>query len=92
MAGKKVLFSKPRQTSTVDLAKVDEWVSLGAEDYSATEVVKKELKVPVERVRMKRLSMDLPEQMHKDLMKYCVDRGTKASILVRDLLQKKIYK
>lgn len=92
MAGKKVLFSKPRQSTTVDLAKVDEWVSLGAEESATPAVEKKELKAPVERVRMKRLSMDLPEQMHKDLMKYCVDRGTKASILVRELLQKKIYR
>lgn len=91
-SGKKVMFSKPRQASAADMAKMDEWVSLGAEEAHVEVSSKPVLKTPEAKVRMKRLSMDLPEEMHKDLMKYCVDHGTKASILVRQLLQRKIYR
>ncbi len=95
--GKKVTFGRPRHTSS-DVAKMDEWVSRGAEvqnDIAETvlSVEKKSSKAAsVANEKMKRLSMDLPEQMHKDLMKYCVDHGTKASVLVRELLRKKIYR
>lgn len=93
MAGKKVLFAKPRQASAEDLAKMDEWVSLGAEEHHVESApVTPVLKTAPQRIRMKRLSMDLPEEMHKDLMRYCIEHGTKASILVRELLQKKIYR
>ena len=87
--GKKVLFGGRRPTAQA----VDEWVSQGAEVVHETaQVVKSSLvSAPDEKVKMKRLSMDLTDQMHRDLMKYCVDHDTKASILVRELLEKTIY-
>lgn len=88
-SGKKVLFGGRRPTAQA----VDEWVSQGAEGTHepATVIKKTPVAAPAEKVKMKRLSMDLTDQMHRDLMKYCVDHDTKASILVRELLEKTIY-
>lgn len=88
-SGKKVLFGGRRPTAQA----VDEWVSQGAEGAHepATVIKKAPVAAPAEKVKMKRLSMDLTDQMHRDLMKYCVDHDTKASILVRELLEKTIY-
>lgn len=41
--------------------------------------------------RMRRLSLDLPESMHRDLMMYCLTHDTKAADLLRKLITKQIY-
>ena len=92
-SGKKVLFGGRRPTAHVNPELVDEWVSQGAEAAHAEPepAAPKAAPAPAEKVKMKRLSMDLTEQKHRDLMKYCVDHGTKASVLIRQLLEKTIY-
>ena len=40
---------------------------------------------------MRRLSLDLPESMHRDLMVYCITHKTKAADLLRKLITKQIY-
>ena len=36
---------------------------------------------------MKRMTFDMPESLHKRLKLYCVEHGTKMSIVFRDLVE-----
>lgn len=63
----------------------DEWIAQGAEAAAAPASTK-------EKPAMKRLSLDLPATMHKELMAYCVEHDLKASELLRRLIEKEIHK
>lgn len=41
-------------------------------------------------IKMKRLSLDLPAELHRDLMRYCIDHDTKAADLLRNLIRKTV--
>ena len=36
---------------------------------------------------MKRMTFDMPENLHKKLKLYCVEHGTKRSTVIRDLVE-----
>lgn len=63
------------------------WVAQGAENVPGA--VKPDL---VEKEPMKRLSIDLPASLHKELMMYCATNGTKAAQVVRTLIEQTIRK
>ncbi|MFS7282069.1 plasmid partition protein ParG [Serratia proteamaculans] len=77
MSGKKVTFSaKPTKANNADA-----WV----ENRSIEEE-----KPPVEK--MKRLTIDVPESLHKSIKSACALRGTKIADEVRELLINKYEK
>lgn len=82
MTAKKIAL-KPKVRSTQDTAAMNAWVEQGAETKAP--VAKS---VTVEKEPMKRLSIDLPASVHRDLMMYCAANGTKAAQVVRGLLEK----
>lgn len=41
---------------------------------------------------MKRMTFDMPESLHKRLKLYCVEHGTKMSIVFRDLVENLLEK
>lgn len=43
-------------------------------------------------VKMKRLSIDVPAELHRDLMRYCIDHDTKAADLLRTLIRQTVFK
>lgn len=78
MSGKKVTFgAKP----TKPVPSVDAWV----ESRSVEEE-----QLPVEK--MKRLTIDIPESLHKSIKSACALRGTKIADEVRELLYNKYGK
>lgn len=43
-------------------------------------------------IKMKRLSIDVPAELHRDLMRYCIDHDTKATDLLRNLIRQTVFK
>lgn len=43
-------------------------------------------------IKMKRLSVDVPAELHRDLMRYCIDHDTKAADLLRNLIRQTVFK
>ena len=43
-------------------------------------------------LKMKRLSIDVPAELHRDLMRYCIDHDTKAADLLRNLIRQTVFK
>lgn len=43
-------------------------------------------------IKMKRLSIDVPAELHRDLMRYCIDHDTKAADLLRNLIRQTVFK
>lgn len=58
----------------------DAWVAQGAETAAK----------PVEKRAMKRLSFEIPSEMHRELMIYCVTKGIKMSELLRRLIAREL--
>lgn len=63
------------------------WVAQGAEVATPHPQI-----APADKEPMKRLSIDLPASLHKELMMYCAANGTKAAQLVRTLIEQTIQK
>lgn len=80
----KTISIKPKSRGALPRT-AEEWITQGAEgttpDLQHTE-----------KPAMKRLSLDLTVEMHKELMSYCVENGLKASELLRQLIDKEIHK
>lgn len=81
MSTKKITL-KPKVRTSPDDA-MNDWVKQGAETSAPAIKAAPEAKEPI-----KRLSIDLPASVHKDLMMYCAANGTKAAQVVRGLLEK----
>lgn len=43
-------------------------------------------------IKMKRLSIDVSAELHRDLMRYCIDHDTKAADLLRNLIRQTVFK
>ena len=43
-------------------------------------------------IKMKRLSIDVPAELHRDLMRFCIDHDTKAADLLRNLIRQTVFK
>lgn len=43
-------------------------------------------------IKMKRLSIDVPAELHRGLMRYCIDHDTKAADLLRNLIRQTVFK
>ena len=85
MTAKKISL-KPKARTAQDTAAMNAWVAQGAE--TQTLVAKP---AAVEKEPMKRLSIDLPASVHKQLMVYCATNGTKAAQVVRTLIEQTIH-
>lgn len=66
---------KPAQTSA------DAWVAQGAETTAKSLEAKG---------AMKRISVDIPLELHRELMIYCVTKGIKMSELLRRLIAREL--
>lgn len=78
---KKVLFSRPTISKKAD---ADAWVGAGAEDPRQTNL---ELTPTVEaQIEMKRLTIDIPIELHRRVKSQCATRGVKMADVIRDLL------
>jgi hypothetical protein len=74
MTGKKVAFgSKPQNIHTTT---PDDWV-----------VSRITPPVPVVEVKMKRLTLDVPEELHRKIKAACASRGAKMADEIRALLE-----
>jgi hypothetical protein len=73
MTGKKVAFgSKPKNTTATT---PDDWV--------ASRVIPE----PTVEVKMKRLTLDVPEELHRKIKAACANRGVKMVDEIRVLLE-----
>ena len=86
MTAKKIAL-KPKVRSPQDAAAMNAWVEQGAE--MAGPVAKSTAEA---KESMKRLSIDLPASVHKELMVYCATNGTKAAQVVRGLIEELLHK
>lgn len=78
MANKKInIGSKP----TGKLEDPNQWVLQGQESYEKTEDVQKN------RVKMKRLTLDIPEELHRAIKTKAVANGVAMADMLRELLQ-----
>lgn len=76
MSGKKIAFGKRPSTTTLP-EKADDWV---------------ETREAPEKEKMKRLTIDVPESLHRAIKAECAMRGTKIADEVRELLTQKFGK
>ncbi len=75
MSGKKISFG--RRPSTQQSAQADDWVaSRGQEEED-------------QPVRMKRLTVDIPESLHRAMKAECAMHGLKIADVVREMLTEK---
>lgn len=84
---RKTVSFKPQARKAASADAMNAWVEQGAESKSTPEAVPVESKEPI-----KRLSIDLPASVHRDLMMYCASNGTKAAQVVRGLLEDLLHK
>lgn len=85
MSRKTVLIKPQARKAQTDAMNI--WVAQGAENAARQHQV-----APAEKEPMKRLSIDLPASLHKELMMYCAANGTKAASLVREALLNILHK
>lgn len=71
MVGKKVAFSGKPQTKKESDASKDDWVKNRS----------------TEEVKMKRLTIDVPEELHRRIKSGCAGRGVKMADEIRALLE-----
>jgi ribosomal protein S16 len=86
MTAKKISL-KPKIRTPQDTAAMNAWVEQGAEMAAPAAKSTTEAKES-----MKRLSIDIPASLHRELMMYCVQNGTKAAQVVRGLLEEILHK
>jgi hypothetical protein len=70
---KKIAFRRPAGGDA------DAWVASGAE-------VQQPATVTASQTAMKRLTIDIPADLHRRVKRECADRGVKMADVVRDLL------
>lgn len=78
MSAKKVNFGK--KPKPVDM---EQWVSVRLGDHEAL-TPNPQLEQPE---KMKRLTLDIPESLHKAIKRHAVDTGVTMADLLRDLLE-----
>lgn len=83
---RKIVSFKP-QARKAQTDALNAWVAQGAEVATPHPQI-----VPAEKEPMKRLSIDLPASLHKELMMYCAANGTKAATIVREALLDILHK
>jgi len=72
MAGKKVAFGGKPKTKAVETATKDDWVK----------------NREAEPVKMKRFTIDVPEELHRRIKADCASRGVKMATEIRVLLER----
>lgn len=77
---KKVTIGPRPSIAAAPPAEADAWVGAGAEKTAEPRAAD---------VKMKRLTIDIPEGLHRAIKSQCVMRGTKIADEVRDLLIQK---
>lgn len=77
---KKVTIGPRPSIAAAPAAEADAWVGAGAEKAAEPRAVD---------VKMKRLTIDIPEGLHRAIKSQCAMRGTKIADEVRDLLIQK---
>lgn len=82
MTAKKISL-KTKVRTPQDTAAMNAWVEQGAPAAKSTTEGKES---------MKRLSIDIPASLHRELMMYCVQNETKAAQVVRGLLEEILHK
>lgn len=87
MSGKKVSFGAKPQPTQVALTP-DSWVS-GEEVGAEAETPAPKKPVDASKEPMKRLTIDIPENLHKRVKSGCALRGEKIADVVRDLLEQR---
>lgn len=84
MAGKKVSFGR-KPGAVEKSADVEEWVT---NRESLIEAGQPELAEPVKPEKIKRLTLDIPESLHKAIKLKATHEGVTMVELLRDLLEK----
>ena len=77
---KKVTIGRRPTAGAPPAAGADAWVGAGAEKLAEP---------PAADVKLKRLTIDRPESLHRPIKSQCAMRGTKIADEVRDLLVQK---
>ncbi|MBA1159345.1 plasmid partition protein ParG [Microvirga mediterraneensis] len=81
MAKKTALGKAPPKPRTAD-----EFVAAGSENLGQRLV--RSAEEAVEMVKMKRLTLDVPESLHKRIKRTCADRGEMMADVLREILEK----
>jgi hypothetical protein len=85
MSSKKGIFKpKPERTEATAQLK-DAWVSQGREGEPPA--AQEPASLEKEEVPMKRLTIDIPLDLHKRVKSQCADRGVKMADVVREFLE-----
>ena len=100
-SGKKVAFTaKPQQAQIEQIEQIEQWVSPSepaAEPASANPIaapiadspVPTPPQIPIESVKMKRLTLDIPETLHRSIKLQAVTQSVSMVDLLRTLLEEK---
>lgn len=80
MSGKKISIT-PKPINSLSDGNLDSWVTQGKEDLN------NDKKVPSEKI--KRLTIDIPESLHRVIKAQCASRGNKIVDEIRELLEQK---
>lgn len=76
---KTVTFAKPRTAAEAN--PIDQWVG----DAAGRE--REERAAPQPQVRMKRFTIDVPEDLHKRIKSECASQGIKMADMLREILE-----
>ncbi|WP_017172231.1 plasmid partition protein ParG [Xanthomonas phaseoli] len=80
MSGKKIQIGGKPTASRAAAGNADEWVTNRA--ASATAPAES-----AEKMKMKRLTIDVAESLHRDIKRKCADEGVKIADVARELLR-----
>lgn len=91
MSGKRVAFSAARPSERI-AAGADDWVtSRNGSDPEAPGSIRDTQNAPAQEP-LKRLTLDIPESLHRAIKAQCAADGTKMVVEIRELLEQKYRK
>jgi hypothetical protein len=79
MSGKKVSIT-PKPTNVQSEPNLDNWITQGKESLNDAQPTSE---------KIKRLTIDIPESLHRDIKSQCASRGNKIVDEIRELLEQK---
>ena len=79
MSGKKVSIT-PKPTNAQSEPNLDSWISQGKESLNDAQPTSE---------KIKRLTIDIPESLHRIIKSQCASRGNKIVDEIRELLEQK---
>lgn len=92
MSGKRVAFSAARPSEQRIAAGADDWVTSRNGSDPEVAVPDPDTQAPQAQEPLKRLTLDIPESLHRAIKAQCAADGTKMVVEIRHLLEQKYRK